>query len=87
MGFSQKQAVAILYVISSLLGIAGVVVVEEGAKQAIVFVIAILLFITLSAVFSHQRHTPLKIKEVKSDNESIQMKIDTIEIVDEGKED
>lgn len=86
MGFSQKQAVAILYVISSLLGITGVVVVEEGAAQAIVFVIAILLFITLSAIFSHERHKPLAIKEVKSENEHIEMKIDTIEIVDESEE-
>ena len=86
MGFSQKQAVAILYVISSLLGITGVVVVEEGAMQAVVFVIAILLFITLSAIFSHERHKPLNIKEVKSENEHIEMKIDTIEIVDESED-
>ncbi len=86
MGFSQKQAVAILYIISSLLGITGVVVVEEGAWHAIMLVIVILLFITLSAMFAHQRHKPLHIKEVKSDNESIQMKIDTIEIVDESED-
>lgn len=48
MGFSQKQAVAILYIISTLLGLTAVVMVDRGAQQAIWIVVSILIV----AVFS-----------------------------------
>ncbi len=50
MGFSQKQTVAILYVITSILAMSAVVVLEGGAYWAAVFVIAIALF----AVFGYK---------------------------------
>ncbi len=49
MGFSQKQTVAILYVIASILALSAVVVLESGAYWAAVFVIAI-IFIVVVAV-------------------------------------
>lgn len=45
MGFSQKQTVAILYVITSILALSAVVVIKEGAYWAAMFVVAILLFL------------------------------------------
>ncbi len=44
MGFSQKQTVAILYIITSILALSAVVVLEIGAFTAAVFVITIVLF-------------------------------------------
>ncbi len=44
MGFSQKQTVAILYIITSILALSAVVVLEVGAYTAAVFVITILAF-------------------------------------------
>ncbi len=44
MGFSQKQTVAILYVITSILALSAVVVLEVGAYTAAVFVLTILAF-------------------------------------------
>ena len=37
MGFSQKQAVAISYLISALLGLAAVVLTDRGEVQALIF--------------------------------------------------
>ncbi len=44
MGFSQKQTVAILYIITSILALSAVVVLEVGAYTAAVFVLTILAF-------------------------------------------
>ena len=44
MGFSQKQTVAILYIITSILALSAVVVLEIGAFTAAVFVMTIALF-------------------------------------------
>jgi UDP-GlcNAc:undecaprenyl-phosphate GlcNAc-1-phosphate transferase len=43
MGFSQKQAVAILYVISAILGLCAVVLTTSGALKAIVLLCALCL--------------------------------------------
>ena len=40
MGFSQKQAVGILYVVSAILGLSAVVLTASGALRAMVFLIA-----------------------------------------------
>ena len=44
MGFSQKQTVAILYVMSSILALSAVVVVEGGAYWAAIFVVTVVIF-------------------------------------------
>lgn len=43
MGLSQKQAVAVLYVISGILGLAAVVITTSGEMRALIFVIAVLV--------------------------------------------
>ena len=56
MGFSQKQTVAILYVIASILAMSAVVVLEGGAYWAAVFVIAIVLFVIFAYKFYKTNH-------------------------------
>ena len=41
MGFSQKQAVAVLYIISAILGLSAVVLTTAGAEKAILFLLAL----------------------------------------------
>ena len=41
MGFSQKQAVAVLYVISAILGLSAVVLTTSGAVKAMLFLLAL----------------------------------------------
>ena len=41
MGFSQKQAVAMLYVISAILGLSAVVLTTAGAVRAMLFLLAL----------------------------------------------
>ncbi|NLB29931.1 MAG: undecaprenyl/decaprenyl-phosphate alpha-N-acetylglucosaminyl 1-phosphate transferase [Clostridiales bacterium] len=43
MGLSQKQAVAVLYVISGILGLAAVVITTSGEMRALIVVIAVLV--------------------------------------------
>ncbi len=45
MGFSQKQTVAILYVIAMLLGLSAVILVEKGAQTAFLLVSVVLLML------------------------------------------
>ena len=44
MGLSQKQTVAILYVIAMILGLSAVMVVGQGAYTAIIFIACVMLF-------------------------------------------
>jgi len=41
MGFSQKQAVAVLYIVSAILGLSAVVLTTAGAEKAILFLLAL----------------------------------------------
>lgn len=43
MGFSQKQAVAISYLLSAILGLSAVVLTDRGEIQAIIFLIAVIV--------------------------------------------
>lgn len=43
MGFSQKQAVAISYLLSALLGLAAVVLTDSGEVQALIFIAAVVV--------------------------------------------
>jgi len=45
MGFSQKQTVAILYVIAMLLGLSAVVLIEQGAQTAFLLISVVLLLL------------------------------------------
>ena len=57
MGFSQKQAVAILYVVSAILGLSAVVLTTSGALKAIVLLCALCLAGVISAKIFLSNHT------------------------------
>ena len=50
MGLSQKQAVAILYAISAILGLAAVVITTSGEMRALLLVVAILVAVVIAGV-------------------------------------
>ena len=49
MGFSQKQAVAVLYVISAILGLSAVVLTTSGELKALLFLVALCVAAGISA--------------------------------------
>ena len=59
MGLSQKQTVAILYVIAMILGLSAVMVVGQGAYTALILVACALLFTFFSGkiIFNHHNNT------------------------------
>ena len=58
MGLSQKQAVAILYAISAVLGLAAVLITTSGAMKAIVLVLAffVAIMIGFAVMQAHPHH-------------------------------
>lgn len=62
MGFSQKQAVAVLYMISAILGLSAVVLTTSGVVKASIFLLAICVAGTISArlVLGHNTQPPSK---------------------------
>jgi len=62
MGFSQKQAVAVLYIISAILGLSAVVLTTSGVFKAMLFLVALCAAGGLAAglFLTHNdgRHTP-----------------------------
>ena len=58
MGFSQKQAVAIAYVISALLGLSAVVLASTNTSRALILVGAIVVVgaVGLKVVFNTKKH-------------------------------
>ena len=48
LGFNQKQTVAILYVISAILGLSAVVLTTSGAGKAIIFFVAVCIVVAIS---------------------------------------
>ena len=70
MGFTQKQTVLILYVMSGILGIAAVLLTTSGAIRALLFVVAVLIAAVVGiriyiTVRKHEHHS-------KNENESNQ---------------
>ena len=65
MGLNQKQAVAALYVVSSILGLSAVVLTTSGAGRAMLFLltVAIVAFLASRVIF------PREIAETKAANE------------------
>ena len=66
MGFSQKQAVAISYLLSAILGLAAVVLTDRGEIQALIFLAAVVVVgaIGVGLIFG-KRHPP---KEDETDS-------------------
>ncbi len=58
MGFSQKQAVAIIYVISGLLGLSAVVLASSTGIRALILIVAILVVgvVALKVIFNSKKH-------------------------------
>ncbi len=56
MGFSQRQSVLILYLISGILGISAVMLASNGAAKALIFVVAVIAAVIVGArMFSEKR--------------------------------
>lgn len=75
MGFNQKQAVAILYSISSLLGLSAVVIAARGVEKGVFLVIAVLPLVIAAIVFAmrkeHEKEdTEEKQEQTESDKPS-----------------
>lgn len=56
MGFSQKQAVAICYLLSAVLGFAAVVVTDSDEIQALIFLAAVLIVAAISIFAIYEYH-------------------------------
>ena len=70
MGFSQKQAVMISYLITVLLGISAVVLTDKGEIQALIFLAALVLVGVLGLqLFIINRHHKHHEEETKNDKE------------------
>lgn len=65
MGFSQKQSVFILYVISGVLGISAIILAESGAIKAVMLLVCVLAVILAGGIV----HKATKNNEEDSDNE------------------
>ena len=60
MGFSQKQAVAVLYVITAILGLSAVVLTTSGAVKAMLLLLALCVAGAVALMVfqgTHQNHT------------------------------
>lgn len=73
MGFSQKQAVSILYLISSVLGISAIVLIGSGPIRALLLIAVILIFIVFAS-------------RIVSDKEKNLDELDTPSIIKEKEE-
>ncbi len=65
MGLSQKQAVAALYVVSSILGLSAVVLTASGAMRAMIFLAAV----AVAALLASRVVFPREIAETKREKE------------------
>ena len=73
MGFSQKQAVAVLYIISAILGLSAVVLTTIGAVRAILFLVALCVAGAVAAniYLSHTNDSePLKDSRPSTDSQA-----------------
>ena len=56
MGFSQKQAVAIAYMLSAILGMAAVVLTNDGEMKALIFIGAVIVVGAIGVLVVFHRH-------------------------------
>ena len=56
MGFSQKQAVSIMYAISALLGVSAVILTGFGMERALLLLIVAIVFIIATLLFKKNKH-------------------------------
>lgn len=68
MGLNQKQAVAILYAISAILGLAAVVITTSGEMRALLLIVAVIIaFAIASFVMRGRHHEPPQLEDKKPD--------------------
>ena len=76
MGLSQKQAVAILYSVSAILGLAAVVITTSGEIKAIILVIAFALAIAIGAFVMKSHIFEIHSREEQAQSENVEQKKD-----------
>ena len=91
MGLSQKQAVAVLYAITCILGITGVILASSGAGKAILLLLAVILVCTIG--FNVLAHSGKKGQGDKTEENSSEAETsdadnaaDTVEVTDQAEE-
>ena len=62
LGFTQKQAVAIMYAIAAILGLTAVLIAGEGFMRAIVLVIIVFIVVIMCSLimYKHKIHRGIK---------------------------
>lgn len=70
MGFSQKQTVAILYIVTSILALSAVVVLEIGAYTAVVFIVTVVAFGAVGYKTYSESHKDKVLGEETVDNKA-----------------
>ena len=71
MGLSQKQAVAVLYAISAILGLAAVVITTSGELKALILIVAVVIAALMAAfVVRGMRHHEEHVHEVHTHKNS-----------------
>lgn len=68
MGFSQKQAVFILYAMSGVLGLTAVVLAESGALRALLLLIGVLIVVFVGSVISSEKIAAKKEEPAQEDD-------------------
>ena len=80
MGLNQKQAVAALYVVSSILGLSAVVLTTRGAMRAMLFLVAVVVvaYLTARVIFPREIEEARRAlsQEDKSDGETKPVVVD-----------
>jgi len=72
MGFSQKQAVAIIYVISGLLGLSAVVLASSSGIRALILIAAIVVVgaVALRVIFNSKKHEKQTVSAVSAETKT-----------------
>lgn len=67
LGFSQKQAVTIMYAIAAVLGLTAVLIAGEGFMRAIVLVVVVFVIVIMCSIVMYKHNVHQKIKDDKQD--------------------
>jgi len=67
LGFSQKQAVTIMYAIAALLGLIAVLIAGEGFVRAVVVVVIVFVVVIMCSIFMYKQKIHRGIKDDKED--------------------
>ncbi len=82
MGLSQKQTVAILYVIAMILGLSAVMVVGQGAFTATIFIACVMLFVFFGGRMIIERQVALHKEALEAEKKAAENAADNEENTD-----